>query len=166
MWVIMISWASWWDTALLYWYVRLEDEGKDEILVVGEVRIMWLVSTLLTTRKHMMFLKAGLKLIGLLLHKKLTGQVVFFSSQLWHMQVWSFSQSISLCQFRPDSQKPTSLDWGLQSFSLPSNIRRNSVSRNWGSDQKSQSNRKLVLNPHTSSIKKQKLDEIYVFYKL
>jgi hypothetical protein len=39
------------------------------------------------------------------------------------------------------------LDWGLQSFSLPSNIRRNSESRNWGSDQKSQSNRKLVLNP-------------------
>jgi hypothetical protein len=58
------------------------------------------------------------------------------------------------------------LDWGLQSFSLPSSIRRNSESRNWGSDQKSQSNRKLVLNPHTSSIKKQKLDEICVFYKL
>jgi hypothetical protein len=82
------------------------------------------------------------------------------------MQVSSFSQSISLRQFQSDSQKPTSLDWGLQSFSLPSNIRRNSESRNWGSDQKSQSNRKLVSNPHTSSIKKQKLDEICVSYKL
>jgi hypothetical protein len=68
----MISCASWWDTALLYQYVRLENEGEDEVLVVGEVRIMWLVSTLWTTRKHMMFLKAGLKLIGLLLLKKLS----------------------------------------------------------------------------------------------
>lgn len=141
LWVIMISCASWWDTALLYRYVRLEDEGRGwnfgcgggEDHVVGinpsdykeayDVLESWAQAHWPAAAQEVVY--------------RWTGQVLFFSSQLWRMQVWSFSQSISLRQFQSDSQKPTSLDWGLQSFSLPSNIRRNSESRNWGNDQKS-----------------------------
>ncbi len=105
LWVIMISCASWWDTALLYQYVRLEDEGKDEILVVGEVRIMWLVSTLLTTRKHMMFLKAGLKLIG----HAAAQEVVY--RWTWPGSVFLFSTMthVSLIIFTIDKLAPISI---------------------------------------------------------
>jgi len=33
--IVGLSRASWWDTASPYHYVRLEDKGDDEILVVG-----------------------------------------------------------------------------------------------------------------------------------